>query len=175
MAAKHLVGLLVFSVALGALWAQEQRKEKPAEQAPGTTAQAPAAPAGPHVFVISPEDAARKNPVKFTETSVERGKKLYMTQCAMCHGDKGDGKGEIVEEMNIHPPDFTSPDTLKKRTDGELFAIIGSGSPVMPAQGKRLSENHKWNLVNYLRALSGEKPAKSTGNEPEENVILVPR
>jgi mono/diheme cytochrome c family protein len=93
----------------------------------------------------------------------------------MCHGEKGDGKGEVATEMGIKPPDFTNPETLKKRTDGELFTIIGEGSPIMPAQGKRLSDRHRWQIVNYLRSLAGAKPEKATGKVPEENVILVPQ
>jgi cytochrome c1 len=174
MKAKYLIGLVVFSLWAGSFWAQEE--EKPAEEpAPGATADAPAAPQGPHVFTISAEDAALKNPAKFTDVSVKRGKRIYDTQCAMCHGENGDGKGDIVEDMGINPPDFTNPETLKKRTDGELFAIIGVGSPAMPAQAKRLSDRHKWQIVNFLRSLSGEKPAKAKGKVPEENVIFVPQ
>jgi mono/diheme cytochrome c family protein len=174
MKVKYLIGLVVFSLWAGSFWAQEEKK--PAGQpAPGATAAAPAAAQVPHVFTISPEDAARKNPVKFTDVSVGRGKKIYVTQCAMCHGEKGDGKGEIVEEMGIEPPDFTKPETLKKRTDGELFAIMGEGSKVMPGQAKRLSDRHRWQMVNFIRSLSGGKPEKATGKEPEENVILVPQ
>jgi len=174
MSMKRLLGLVVLSLAAGTFWAQE--KQKPAEQPrSGTTAAAPATPTTPHVFTVSPEDAARKNPVKFSEVSTGRGKKIYVTQCAMCHGNTGDGKGDLVEEMKISPPDFTNLETLKKRTDGELFAIIGSGSEVMPAQGTRMTENHKWNIVNFLRSLAGKTPEKATGKEQEENIILVPQ
>jgi mono/diheme cytochrome c family protein len=93
----------------------------------------------------------------------------------LCHGKNGDGKGEMVEEMKISPADFTKPETLKDRTDGELFAIIGVGKDPMPSQGSRMTDQQRWNLVNYLRALGGKVPAKSTGKESEENVILVPQ
>ena len=76
--------------------------------------------------------------------------------------------------MKLTLPDFTKPDTLKSRTDGELFAIIGSWKDPMPSQAGRLSDTHRWNLVNYLRSVSGNVPEKSTGKEPEENIILVP-
>lgn len=153
----------------GCLWAQEKKEATP----PADTSAA-ATPASPHPATISAEDKARKNPVKFTDVSVERGKKIYNTQCALCHGDKGDGKGGLATDMKLDLPDFTKPDTLKNRTDGELFAIIGSWKDPMPSQSGRLSETHRWNLVNYLRAVSGNVPAKSAGNEPEENIILVP-
>jgi mono/diheme cytochrome c family protein len=106
---------------------------------------------------------------------VQRGKRIYNTQCALCHGEKGDGKGELAEDMKLSLPDFTNADTLKDRTDGELFAIIGAGKDPMPGQAGRMTEPQRWNLVNYLRALSGKAPEKSSGKEPEENVILVPQ
>ncbi len=162
---------LVLVLAAGCLWAQEEKKETP----PPPEATTAAAPASPHPAEITAEDKAKKNPVKFTEVSVDRGKKIYGTQCALCHGDKGDGKGELATDMKLNLPDFTKPDSLKDRTDGELFAIIGAGRDPMPSQAGRLSDVHRWNLVNYLRALSGKVPEKATGKEPEENVILVPQ
>jgi mono/diheme cytochrome c family protein len=162
---------LALILATGCLWAQEEKKEAP----PPATGATTTAPAAAHPATISAEDKARKNPIKFTEVSVDRGKKIFVTQCALCHGDKGDGKGELAADMKLTVPDFTKPDTLKDRTDGELFTIIGAGTDTMPAQASRLTETHRWNLVNYLRAVSGKVPEKSTGKEPEENVILVPQ
>lgn len=167
------IAFLIFFFAIGSIWGQE-KQEKKGQPPPPAVAETPA-PLPPHVFKVSPEDLQRKNPIKFTETSVERGKKVYSTQCALCHGKNGDGKGEMVEEMKISPADFTKPDTLKDRTDGELFAIIGVGKDPMPSQGGRMTDQQRWNLVNYMRALGGKVPAKSTGKESEENVILVPQ
>ena len=162
--------LIVFLLLVsGYLWAQE--KKEPAPPSNATTA----APSAPHPATISDEDKARKNPVKFTEVSVTRGKKIFTTQCALCHGQAGDGKGEVAADMKLNLPDFTKPDTLKDRTDGELFAIIGAGKDPMPGQAGRMTDPQRWNLVNYLRTLSGKTPEKSTGKEPEENVILVPQ
>jgi len=168
MSWKTLVLVFLF-LAVGG-WAQEKSQSEPADKGA-----AGAAPAAAHPAAISAEDKARKNPVKFTETSVAKGKKRYVTQCALCHGDKGDGKGDVAADMKLTLPDFTNPDSLKDRTDGELFAFIGTGKEPMPGQGGRMKETERWDLVNYLRALSGKTPEKSTGKEPEENVILVPQ
>lgn len=174
MKVKHLCWPLVVGLVLGICWAQEKPKsEQKGEQAPAPTAQTPAPPV--HGFKLTLEDTARKNPAKFNTVSVERGKRIYTTQCAMCHGEKGDGKGDVVEEMKISPPDFTKAGFLDKRTDGELYAILGVGSETMPGQGTRMSETHKWNIVNYLRALSGKQPVRATGKEPEEGILLIPQ
>ena len=116
--------LLALIIVTGCLWAQEKKESTPPPSAGAATQ---AAPETPHPATITAEDKARKNPVKFTDVSVDRGKKIFVTQCALCHGPKGDGKGELAADMKLNVPDFTKPDTLKGRTDGELFAIIGNG------------------------------------------------
>ena len=170
---KALWAVLVFCMVGGTFWAQEKKAEAQSSGASSSTA---ATPSSPHNFVISPEDAAKKNPVRFTEASVDRGKKVFKTQCALCHGEKGDGKGDLAADMKLKLPDFTKPDALAKLTDGELFTIIGTAKDPMPSQKGRMSEHQLWNLVNYLRTLDGKVPAKATAKESaEENVILVPR
>ena len=155
--------MLVLILMAGCLWAQEKKEPTP------PVGGAVAAPS------ITDADKAKKNPAKFTEVSVQRGKKIYMTQCALCHGAKGDGKGELAEDMKLKLTDYTAADALKDRTDGELFWIISTGKDPMPGQGARMSEVQRWNLVNYLRSLSGKVPEKATGKEPEENIILIPQ
>ena len=130
--AKALWAVLVFCMVGGAFSAQEKKEEA---QSSGDSSSTAATAPSPHNSVISPEDAAKKNPIRFTDASVDRGKKVYKTQCALCHGEKGDGKGDLATEMKLTLPDFTKPDALAKRTDGELFAIIGTGKD--PCQARR--------------------------------------
>jgi mono/diheme cytochrome c family protein len=170
MKPKYLLAVFAIIFAVTTYWAQE---EKTAEEKPSAAPAAAQAPAVPHGFNITPEQAAKKNPLRFSEISVQRGKKIFGTQCSMCHGEKGDGKGEMVEEMKINPPDFTKPGTLAKRTDGELFTIIQVGNTTMPAQGERMRDVHKWEVVNYLRSLSGKPPLRSTEEELLQDTVVV--
>lgn len=107
---------------------------------------------------------------------MDRGKKVFKYQCALCHGEKGDGKGDLAKEMSLTLPDLTQADSLSKRTDGELFAIVATGKEPMPSQKGRMPEPQIWNVVNYLRALGGKVPAKATPKEAaDENVVLIPQ
>lgn len=157
--------LLLPGIALGQDKQQKQDSQQPQTTAPST--EASPAPTAPHQFVFTAEQKALKNPEKFTEASVEKGKRLFATQCAMCHGKTGNGKGDLAEVMHINPPDFTKPDAFNVRTDGELFTIINVGSPSMPGEAMRLKTNQAWDLVNFLRSLEGKKPAKSEGTQAE--------
>jgi len=173
MKLKILLAATVILLVAGSFLAQE-KKEEPQSPASSSSQTAPAS--SPHNYVISPEDAAKKNPIRFTDASVERGKKVFKTQCALCHGEKGDGKGDLAKEMSLTLPDFTQADYLSKRTDGELFAIVTTGKEPMPSQKGRMPAPQLWNVVNYLRAVSGKVPAKATPKEAaDENIVLIPQ
>ena len=99
-----------------------------------------------------PADAAQKqNPVKPSPESLAKGKKTYGIDCAMCHGENGNGKGDMATDMK-NVTDFTNPDVQKARTDGEWFYIIRKGKGEMPPEGDRAKDDDVWNLVNYIRA-----------------------
>jgi mono/diheme cytochrome c family protein len=116
--------------------------------------QAPAPkPDAPAEFKIPPEMSQRANPVQPSPEGMARAKKLYRMDCAMCHGEKGDGKGDMASDIkNI--TDFTNPDAMKDRTDGDLFYITRNGKGEMPPEDKRASDHDVWNLVNYIRAMA---------------------
>jgi cytochrome c5 len=174
MKAKSILTILTIALAVLTCAGQENPKPGPKPPAPAVNPLEQ-----PHRFDITPEEKARKNPVRFTDVSVEQGKKIYMSQCAMCHGAKGDGKGELANEIKITPPDFTKAGVLDKRTDGELFAILSKGSPTMPGQGGRMTVNQRWEVVNFLRFLEGKTPAKATAKEREEmeheRTVVIPQ
>ena len=117
----------------------------------------------PEGYTIPAEDAQRANPVKATEASVAAGRKYYSSQCAMCHGKDGDGKGDLAVQMEMKIPDYREPESLAKFTDGELFYILTKGMDKMPPEGDRTPDEKKWNAINFLRSLpkpkAGEKPA----------------
>lgn len=105
-------------------------------------------------YKIPPEDAAKVNPVKPTAESLAKGKKMYGYDCAMCHGGKGDGKGDMASDIK-NVTDFTQPDALKNRTDGELFYITRNGKGEnMPPEGDRAKDDEIWNMVNYIRSFT---------------------
>ncbi|MFZ0798342.1 MAG: c-type cytochrome [Terriglobales bacterium] len=124
-----------------ALWAQKPKDQPPAK-----------APAPE--YKIPPGDATRVNPVKPSMESLAKGKKMYGYDCAMCHGKDGDGKGDMASDYK-NVTDFTNPDALKNRTDGELFYIIRNGKgDDMPPEGNRAKDDDIWNMVNYVRSFA---------------------
>jgi len=113
-------------------------------------AQPPAAAPAP-----MPADAAQMvNPVKPTADSQAKAKKMYGYDCSMCHGEKGDGKGDLVADMKLTMKDWNDPAALKDVSDGEIFYIIKNGKGQMTGEGDRAKPVDIWNLVIYVRSLS---------------------
>jgi mono/diheme cytochrome c family protein len=94
-----------------------------------------------------------------TESSVAAGRALYEINCRMCHGDTGRGDGPLASTLPITPPDYQLH--IPYHNDGVLFTWISEGLPldsdekVMPAFSSKLTEDERWDLVNYLRVTYG--------------------
>ena len=100
----------------------------------------------------APEDAARKvNPLANRPAATAGGKKLFLRNCAKCHGD-----GSGIEKK--HSADFQLP-VVQEQPDGIIFWKITNGNTGrgMPSFSK-LPELERWQLVLYLRTL---KPVSS--------------
>jgi len=127
-----------------------------AVSAPGSMSQ-DAAPAP-----VSAVASGQKNPVvKPTEKSQARAKEIYTVDCAICHGDNGNGKTDLAKGMGLTLADWSDPKTLAGKQDGDLFNIIRNGKgTTMPAEvSGRAKDDEVWNLILYIRALYKQTPA----------------
>ena len=130
-------------IGLASAVARQQDSRDKAKQAPSTGAEAP----------IPQQDADRKNPVKPTTDGLAEARKLYGYHCAMCHGENGDGQGDLAEQMKLNLSDWRNPATLAKYTDGALFYIITNGrGKMVGGEGDRTKEEVRWNLVILVRS-----------------------
>src|SRR5450631_623411 len=102
-----------------------------------------------------PDDAKQMvNPVKPNAESQAKARKMYGYDCAMCHGDKGDGKGDLVADMKLSLKDYTDPAALKDMTNGEIFYVIKNGKGKMTGEGDRAKADDLWNMVVLVRSFA---------------------
>lgn len=96
--------------------------------------------------------AEDKNPILLTENNVDhvfdKGKKIYKSMCAHCHGEKGNGEGPMVQSgAYAGVPDYK---TLKDLGDGQVFYSIYYGKGAMGAHAMLLDKEEIWTLVHYV-------------------------
>jgi mono/diheme cytochrome c family protein len=96
-----------------------------------------------------------KNPVKSTPQTRARAKEIYEVDCALCHGENGNGKTDASKAMSMSLGDWTNPKTLAARPDGELFSLIRNGKGKMPAEVQGRAKDYEvWSLLHYIRSMA---------------------
>jgi copper transport protein len=107
----------------------------------------------------TPAQAAAANPIPSSAQSLARGAALYAANCASCHGTGGAGDGPTA--ATIFPPPRPLAEVVPSLRDGAIAyrIAVGTAGTRMPAFAATLSENDRWDLVNYLRATwPGDQP-----------------
>jgi mono/diheme cytochrome c family protein len=102
-----------------------------------------------------PDDAASvANPVAFSNDSVVAGAQLFAKNCAVCHGDGGEGDGPGSAGLDPAPANLRL-ETIQANSDGTLYHVITNGiaGSAMPAWNRTLDDEERWHLVNFIRSL----------------------
>ena len=104
---------------------------------------------------VPEEAAAVPNPIEASDASIAQGADLYAENCAVCHGEDGEGNGPAAAGLEVPPADLHE-DHVQANSDGALFYIISHSSPdsPMPAWEDALSEDERWHVVNFLRTFA---------------------
>ncbi len=91
--------------------------------------------------------------VKATPASLASGKKIYSTDCLMCHGKEGAGDGDLAVDMKLSLKDFRDPATLKDLSDKEMYELIDKGKGKMMGEEGRLKTEQISDVANYVRSM----------------------
>ena len=96
------------------------------------------------------------NPVAADPVSLDRGRQLFERNCALCHGQGGQGNGAITEFWNPQmrkPADLTEA-RMKTMSDGTVYITVSNGYGGMPPLRENLDVRERWDVVNYVKTLS---------------------
>lgn len=98
---------------------------------------------------IAPAAASGKpNPLANKPETAAGGRKLFLRNCAECHGPNGAGM-EKKHSADLHLP------FVQQQSDGTLFWKITNGNaPKGMPSFSRLPELQRWQLVQFIRTLN---------------------
>ncbi len=148
-----LLGLAGGTVALGRTkrWGTKWHMAIPAALAAGALAVAL-----PPLAVPAYPETYRKTPVPFDAISVANGVTLFAANCVACHGPQAKGNGMRAKEFPKPPVDLLTEPHTALHTAGDFFHWLTYGIPGtgMPEFSDELSEEDRWDVVNFLHATS---------------------
>jgi mono/diheme cytochrome c family protein len=90
-----------------------------------------------------------------TPEIIAAGGKLYVANCAVCHGAPGVARTAISEGLNPQPADLFRASRKPDQQENFQFIHNGVKMTAMPAFGKSLGADRVWQLVAFLNKLPG--------------------
>ncbi len=110
----------------------------------------------PSLAVQAYPETYRKTPVPFDAISIANGMALFASNCVACHGPQGKGDGVLAKTLPRPPIDFLTEPHTAMHTAGDFFYWLTYGrfDGIMPAFGDKLSEEERWDVLNFLHANS---------------------
>ena len=93
-----------------------------------------------------------RNPLTLDADVMTIGQRRFNTYCSPCHDQTGHGRGTVAQRA-IWIPTNLHEARVKSFNDGELFHVITNGRRSMPAYRFQITENERWAIVAYVRAL----------------------
>ncbi|HVH50243.1 MAG TPA: cytochrome c [Candidatus Bathyarchaeia archaeon] len=149
----QLLGIGI-AISVGVWSAQEKGQEKAQEKPAGTPVATTTPPAATAAGSTAAAPVKKENPVKSSPEVLAAAKKVFGYDCAMCHGEGGDGKGELVESMSLKMKDWHDPAVLTGMSDSDIYDLIVKGKDKMVGEGDRLAPTKVWGLVHYVRTFA---------------------
>lgn len=132
--------------------------------------------------------AAYRNPFadyKLSDAQMKETERLYLVNCAICHGTKLDGNGPLWKDgEGPYPakPRNLLEDYTKALSDGEMYHAITYGKGQMGSYASQLHPEQRWWVINYIRLKQGggapQAPTADTATSgtgaPENQPMAAP-
>ena len=90
---------------------------------------------------------------------VAEGHALYAKNCSSCHGVIAMGDGPAARTLSTPPPAIGARALTPELTSTLAYNVISVGvrGTAMPAFSATLSPQQRWNIINYIYSLRGER------------------
>lgn len=94
---------------------------------------------------------------------MKEAERLYLVNCAICHGSKLDGNGPLWKDGN--GPFTSAPKNLLTldMPDGQMFYSVTYGKNMMGSYASQITDKQRWMVIHYIKA---QQTAKNTAAKP---------
>lgn len=99
---------------------------------------------------------------------VENGALIFAENCTDCHGENGNGEGQLVQEGSIpQPPDFTDIEATSLDTPLQWYDVITNGriENLMPPWQNALTAQERWDVAFYAYTLGYDHDMLTLGEQ----------
>ena len=100
-----------------------------------------------------------------TNVQMKEAERLYLVNCAICHGMKLDGNGPLWKDgggpFPSAPKNLTGDPVVSKMPDGQMFYSITYGKNAMGSYASQITTRQRWMIIHYIKAQQAAKAASA--------------
>jgi mono/diheme cytochrome c family protein len=105
-----------------------------------------------------------QNPVPaLSAIQMKEAERLYLVNCAICHGPKLDGNGPLYKDGNgpfpSKPATLAGDPKYETMPEGQMFYSITYGKNAMGSYASQISTRQRWMIIHYIKAQQAAKTA----------------
>ena len=101
------------------------------------------------------QSASIMSPLDSTSIDMKEAERLYLVNCAICHGTKLDGNGPLWNDGNgpfpAAPKNLMGQD-MKDLKAGTMFHVATYGKGQMGSYASQLSTKQRWEVIAYIKS-----------------------
>jgi len=92
---------------------------------------------------------------------MKEAERLYLVNCAICHGPKLDGNGPLWKDGS--GPFTSAPKNLMTldMPEGQMFYSITYGKNMMGSYASQITDRQRWMVIHYIKAQQSTKNASA--------------
>jgi mono/diheme cytochrome c family protein len=108
------------------------------------------------------------NTTAITEPQRKEAERLYLVNCAICHGTNLDGNGPLYkggEGPYPAAPRNLKDDYSKKLADGQIYHVITYGKGQMGSYASNIKPEERWWMIQYIREKQGTGGAAQSNSD----------
>lgn len=112
-----------------------------------------------------------KNPL--TSMDTVEAERLYLVNCAICHGSKLDGNGPLYKggegPFPSKPATLVGDARYEAMPDGQMYYSVTYGKNKMGSYASQLNTHQRWMVISYIKSKqnAGKAPAAATTTAPK--------
>ena len=106
---------------------------------------------------------------------LKRGEEKYVVNCAVCHGEKGEGDGSISVVSGgpyAGVPNYYS-DVYMQMPEGKMFHSVHYGKADMGSYASQLSKDDRWKVIAYIKSMQQKKAMSGKGLDKAAALMYV--
>lgn len=106
---------------------------------------------------------------------MKEAERLYLINCAICHGPKLNGNGPLYKDGNgpyaAKPATLVGDSKYENMPDGQMYYSIMYGKNLMGSYASQLNRDQRWSVIHYIKAK--QAAAKAGNTQVKDSTVTV--